>query len=121
MSNNPKRILVCGGREWPLTEPIRRILKQYPRGTVLIHGACRGADLMAAEVGKELGFVIESFPAHWSRYGRGAGPIRNTLMLNEGMPDKVYAFHEDITKSVGTKHMIKITKAAGIEYEIISL
>ncbi len=116
-----KRILVCGGREWPLTEPIRRILKQYPKGTVLIHGACRGADLMAAEVGKELGFIIEPYPADWRRYGRGAGPIRNKQMLVEGKPDIIYAFHEDITKSVGTKNMLLQADAVGVCYQIFSI
>ena len=39
-------------------------------------------------------------------------------MLEEGKPDKVLAFHEDIESSKGTKHMVKISQEAGIPVEV---
>jgi len=61
-----------------------------------------------------------SFPADWKSYGKGAGPIRNQLMLDEGKPDLVLAFHNDISSSRGTADMIRRAKKHGISYEIIS-
>lgn len=113
------RVLVCGDRYWTDWQRIFDRLSQLDRSTVLIHGACRGADLLAANVGTALGFEILAFPAQWSLYGKAAGPIRNLEMIVKGKPDLVIAFHSDIEHSRGTKNMIRQTKIAGIPYEVI--
>jgi hypothetical protein len=61
-----------------------------PSGTTIIHGAqCTigpdkrpigGADWIAGEVARSLGFTVEEYPADWKQYPRTAGPIRNELM-----------------------------------------
>lgn len=48
----------------------------------VIHGAARGIDSIAAEVARDAELVVTSFPADWNRHGKGAGPIRNTQMLD---------------------------------------
>ena len=40
-------------------------------------------------------------------------------MLDEGQPDKVYAFHPDITKSKGTKNMVEQASKRGIEVIVV--
>ena len=50
--------------------------------------------------------LVNPFPAQWSKYGRAAGPLRNTQMLSEGNPDIVLAFHDNIKRSRGTRNMI---------------
>jgi hypothetical protein len=99
------RALVCGGREWSNGESIRKALIDFnPR--VVIHGNCRGADKLAGIEAKKLGIEVVVFPAQWNRYGRAAGPIRNQQMLDEGEPEIVLAFHDDIAESVGTVDMV---------------
>lgn len=44
---------------------------------VLIHGACRGADRLAAEWARSEGLRPIPFPADWDRHGKRAGPLRN--------------------------------------------
>ena len=61
-----------------------------------------------------MGVPVEVYPADWTRYGKPAGPIRNRQMLNEGKPDMVIAFHDDLSVSVGTKDMVDIANAAGL-------
>lgn len=58
------------------------------------------------------------FPALWNEYGRSAGPIRNGEMLKVGKPDKVIAFHNDITNSHGTKHMVDLASRAKIPTQV---
>lgn len=77
----------------------------FPSGTVLVHGACRGVDMIADEVGRELGFEIKKYPADWSK-GRQAGMLRNIEMLQKENPDIVIAFHDFIEESKGTKGML---------------
>lgn len=115
------RILVCGSRDWTDRKTIyRNVNMPFPEPVTVIHGACRGADWIAGDVARELGYFIEEYPADWKKHGRAAGPIRNAQMLREGKPDMVIAFHNDIDNSKGTKDMVKRARAAGIKVIIIS-
>jgi hypothetical protein len=116
------RVLVCGDRAWKDKAAIRRELEKLPPNTVIVHGACQGADQLAGEVAREpvfreLGFVVEEYPADWARHGRAAGPLRNKKMLATGV-DKVLAFHSNLEHSKGTKHMVQIARDAQVLVEI---
>lgn len=116
-----RRILVCGSRDWLNRDRILERLSEFVYVSVtLIHGACRGADLLAADVGEQLGFDILPFPAKWREFGKAAGPIRNTQMIVEGRPDLVIAFHADIEHSRGTKNMLSQAIKSNIPTEVIS-
>lgn len=110
---------MCGDRNWIDPRPVLRELRTYPAGTVVIHGAARGADTLAARAAYQLGFDVRAYPADWERYGRSAGPRRNAIMLREGKPDAVLAFHADIDKSRGTKHMVALARVAGLPVTIV--
>lgn len=100
------KILVTGDREWTDVETVAEELKKFPSGTILIHGAARGADTIAALVGEQLGFDCRAYP-YLHQYGRAGGPIRNTQMAVEN-PDieEVIGFHNSIETSKGTKDMM---------------
>src|SRR3990172_1804651 len=111
------RILICGSRMWTDVEPIRAYLKTLPANATIITGASAGADRIAAQVARELGLNVEEYPADWKRFGRAAGPIRNTQMLDEGEPIKVRAFtRTPITP--GTANMIAQARRKGLEVEL---
>lgn len=117
------KILVCGSRHWEDRALIARTLADKGCGYApvkVIHGDCRGADRMAGEYAEHQGCSVFKFPADWTKYGRAAGPIRNQQMLDEGKPDLVLAFHDDIERSKGTKDMVIRARNAGIPVEIIS-
>jgi hypothetical protein len=114
------RVLVCGDRNWRNIEAIRRELAFFPLGTVIIHGGASGADSLSGVVGREFGFTIRSFPAQWDKYGKAAGPVRNTQMLREGQPDIILAFHENIESSKGTKNMITQARKAALPVKLIT-
>ncbi len=117
---NIKRVLICGDRNWKNRELIKQYIYSLPEGSVLIHGACRGADEISGEYGKERGFSILAFPAEWNKYGKPAGPIRNKQMIVEGKPNTVVAFHNNIKESRGTANMLKQAEKYNIPYTIIS-
>ncbi|KKN05312.1 hypothetical protein LCGC14_1088550 [marine sediment metagenome] len=107
------RILVCGSRIWKDREGIKVNLASYAaHDPVVIHGGARGADTIAGEVAKELGFEVEVFPADWNKHGKTAGFIRNQQMLDEGKPDRLLAFH--LNNSRGTQDMIDRAQKAGL-------
>ena len=61
---------------------------------------------------------LQVFSAEWHKHGKAAGPIRNTLMLQQ-KPDLVVAFHDDIDSSKGTANMVKKARKANIEVRVL--
>lgn len=116
------RLLICGDREWDDYDLILAILEMIgkKRIEVVIHGACRGADLMADRAAKRIGIKRERYPAEWAKYGRAAGPIRNSEMLKDGKPTHVLAFHDDIKRSRGMADMVKKARRKKIPTKVIS-
>ena len=109
----PTRYLICGGRDFAdeaLLDKALKALILHPEDAVIIHGAARGADRMAAAWGKDRGAQIEPYPItseDWTRLGKAAGPIRNRQMLDIGKPDVVLAF----PGGPGTANMVKQARA----------
>ncbi len=98
MPTKPFRILVCGGVEWSniiLTEGVldgfRQTFHEQGKPIEIVQGGARGADFIAKAWAEKHGIPCETFKAEWKRYGRGAGPIRNSAMLATN-PDLVIAF-----------------------------
>jgi hypothetical protein len=109
---NPRRVLVCGGRDFNDWDWMNETLTFYAFGaSVIIHGGARGADKLAGDWARASGTRCEVFPAHWQLHGRRAGPIRNQQMIDEGKPDLVIAF----PGGNGTADMVKRAVKAGIE------
>jgi hypothetical protein len=115
------KVLVCGSREWADKQTVRTglTLLRLSGFDTLIHGACRGADTIAGELGKELGFEVISVPANWKEFGRSAGMIRNREMLDMH-PDLVLAYHLDIENSRGTKDCIAEAKKRCISTMLVN-
>lgn len=77
-------ILVTGSRGWTDREAIHNRLRVYKpgRASVLLHGAARGADALANEVGNSLGFIVEPTP-YFETLGKAGGPSRNALLVDK--------------------------------------
>lgn len=119
------KILITGSRHWDDVDVIIDVLKQFQQNTIIIHGACDGADTISSIVAKELGFIVRQYPADWKKFGKSAGPIRNQSMINiehlrEEHIDLCIAFHDDISTSRGTKDMINRVKLAKIPFRVIT-
>jgi hypothetical protein len=109
----PQKILCCGDRNWTDYNKIYAHLSTYPDGSIVIHGCANGADSLSGVAARHIGFRVIEVPANWEKYGRAAGPIRNTEMLRLH-PDVVLAFHSNIAASRGTKNCINQAKRMGI-------
>lgn len=113
------KVLVCGGREysdWHFLSTMLDELHSIHNFKVVIEGEAPGADTLAAQWARNNGLIVRAFPADWVRYGRGAGPIRNKQMLDEGCSDLVVAFFDrPYTESKGTKDMCEQAHEAGVK------
>lgn len=84
----------------------------------LIHGDAPGADKLADDIGRRLGYLVLAYPAEWEKFGNRAGPIRNQKMLTTG-PGHALFFHDDPTLGKGTRDMFMRCCQAGIDTKIV--
>lgn len=116
------KVLVCGSRDFPgelyprLADALLVVDRKHSTPT-LIHGAAEGADKLGERAALTLGWPVKAFPANWERWGRRAGPIRNTQMMAE-KPDLVLAFVYGDRLGRGTGDMVRKAEAAGVSVEI---
>jgi hypothetical protein len=121
------KLLVTGCRFWTAWKVIRASFRDLPKDTIIVHGACEGADELADNVAKSMGFTTRPYKALWTTFGKRAGPIRNSTMLSmehnghDGFPiNDCFAYHDDLPNSKGTKDMVKKAYAANIRSTVFT-
>ncbi len=114
LRTNGETWLICGGRDFSdealFKEAMGDLMAHFGHPSHIVHGAARGADCMADDLGKRLSVDVTRYSADWQKHGRAAGPIRNAEMLLYN-PAKVIAF----PGGRGTKDMVVKAQSAGIE------
>jgi hypothetical protein len=107
----PRVVLVCGGRHYADAGKVNATLSALrPRPTKIITGDARGADALAYLWAWDHGVEYEGFPADWRNFGKAAGPLRNSQMLNAEKVDLVVAF----PGGAGTADMVAKARAKNI-------
>ena len=111
-----KRILVCGDRNWTDYDLIKSALEGLTHSSTecIIEGEALGADTCAREAAMTLNLPVLKYRAKWEEHGKAAGPIRNQQMIDEGDPDLVLVFHDDLPNSKGSKDMVRRARKHGL-------
>jgi hypothetical protein len=117
------RIIVCGGRHFNdydrMKDEIDKVIarfNRYAQEIEIVSGHCEGADQLGEKYAEECGYPCKVFPANWEKYGRSAGPIRNSEMIkyaSEVNVPVVVAFRSPRTK--GTNDTIKKATKKGFK------
>lgn len=125
------RVLITGSRNWegPAAEAkiaevlgaAQRFAEAVGSPLVVVHGDCpTGADAVAdrwARRRDQEGVLVDPHPAKWGTYGKGAGFIRNGIMVGEGA-DMCVAFWRDESK--GTEDCLTRAQASNIPTFIVA-
>ena len=85
-------------------------------GVVIVSGGASGADRLAKLYATEGNIPYQEYPANWAKYGRRAGPIRNTLIADN--VDVLFAFPSDDSR--GTWDTVLKAKERGVEVHVIT-
>lgn len=105
------KTIIAGGRDitakWVVDEAVRESGFEI---TEVVSGRARGVDFLGEAWAHEKAIPIVWFEAHWSYYGRKAGPIRNALMSEYA--DALLAIWDG--KSAGTRDMIEKAQQNGL-------
>jgi len=112
------RLIIAGGRDFNnyhgLAKSVDALTKNINDEIQIVCGMARGADRLGEKYAKERGYKVLYFPADWDTYGRSAGYRRNVEMAEAA--DALVAFWDG--KSSGTKHMIDIARAKGLDIRV---
>lgn len=132
-------ILITGARDYPDIDKAFYIVKENlcQCGTIVVHGNARGIDREVGALIQEHmnydsqmainGSRVQRWPAQWTRFGRGAGPIRNREMIDWIMQqaerpfDDIFCFAfplEPRQKNSGTWDCIDAIQAAHLDLQI---
>jgi len=114
------RVLVCGDRDYNDQDRLFAVLDELHLSktiTDVVHGAARGADMLAHEWAYARNIRMWPCPADWKRHGRAAGPIRNQRMLDDHTIDLVVTF----SGGRGTDDMVRRARRANIPVMEIAL
>lgn len=121
------RVLMCGSRGWHNAGAIETVIsgltaqsEDSAKRLTIIHGdSKKGADGLVDRIARQWGARVIPVPAQWGRYHAGAGPIRNQQMLDEYVPEQVWAFRAT-GKSNGTDDMVTRSKCAGLPTFVVT-
>lgn len=91
-----------------LSEHMSKVCQAFGVSSI-VSGGAKGADSLAVEHAQMLGLRVQIFKPDWAQFGRGAGPIRNRLIVD--VADVVLAFWDGESK--GTKHAVGYAQQKG--------
>ena len=118
------RIIIAGLRDYAdykyFSKELNEYLSGYTDDIELISGGATGVDSMAERYARENKIPIKVFPADWKKYGKAAGPIRNSKMADyAGSEGRLIAFWDG--KSRGTGNMIRTAERKGIKVTVVNV
>lgn len=117
------KVAIVGSREKFLAKPasvrirVRDYIAALPRDTIIISGGARGVDSYAGRAARDCGLILVEYPADWLAAPRGAGMIRNKVVVEQA--DRVVIFWDGA--SPGSANVIRLCKAAAKPIEIYAV
>ncbi len=111
-------LLICGSRDYKDLWKIDKIFETLSlENYIIIHGNAKGVDRYAGELAKKKGFEVMVYVAHWYKFGRAAGQIRNKEMAMKC--DYTFVFWNRISRgTAGTlRFLTELKKPFDIIYE----
>jgi len=114
------RLIIAGGRDFTdiklMTAKLDVLLSKTDDDPItIISGTARGADQTGEVYARIRNLAVEHYPAQWDKYGKSAGYKRNALMADTATHCVVFWDGQ----SKGSKHMIDLAQAKGLELRIV--
>jgi len=111
------KLAIIGSRGFNDYELVKKVLSDYKeKVTLVISGGAKGADTLGEKWANDNNIKTLIYPAEWDKYGKKAGHIRNTDIINSC--DFCIAFWDG--KSTGTQDSIKKAKQMNKEVLIVT-
>ena len=117
------KLIIAGGRDFNDYRLLEKSVNEYRYKNTdnldtdiqIISGGANGADRLGERYAEENNLALKIFSADWNKWGKSAGPRRNTEMAEYA--DTLMAFYDG--KSKGTSNMILTAKIKNLKVHII--
>lgn len=110
------KVAIIGSRDFPRLEWVRAyVARKLSPGDIVVSGAARGVDEVAARAARDNGYEVIELPANWAE-GKAAGKARNWAVVMQA--DRVVAFWDK--QSPGTAHAVTAAVSLGKPVEVYS-
>ncbi len=80
-------LAIIGSRDFTdkvlFTNKIKEWTDKYGTPDKIISGGAKGADSLGAEYAQENGIELTIYFPDWKKYGKAAGPMRNSLIIED--------------------------------------
>lgn len=110
------RVAVIGSRGFDNYELVSKTLSNIDI-TLLISGGAKGADSLGERYANENNIETLIFKPDWEKYGKAAGMIRNTDIVDNA--EFIVAFWDEISK--GTKDSITKSEKLGKKILVVNI
>jgi hypothetical protein len=107
-------VLICGSRDWSDRELIEAQIFKLSHGSCIVHGEQRGADMIADAIARDLLYDVKVWPV-----SEHAGSACDQALGVE-QPDEVWAFHDSLEFSDGTKYLVNRALEQGYPVKVFS-
>lgn len=115
------KVLICGSRYLSSPEDMWMLATAVEDSgfeiTEIISGMAEGIDSLAVRLARKWNIPTSQHPALWDKWGKGAGFIRNTEMIQE--TEACIAVIWLQAKCNGTRHSIKLAHLKGIPTYVV--
>src|SRR5882762_10844330 len=121
------RVAIVGSRDFPAPDMVEAFVADLPEVVVVSGsdwerwrrggavGSCGGiVDLTAVDSARKFGLEVCEFPPDWVRYRRGAGIVRNGVLVASGLSVLVAFASDPRHLSPGTADVIRKAVAARV-------
>ena len=110
-----EKVAIVGSRSFTPLSKVREYISQLPLDTIIVSGGAEGVDRQAVGWARVLQMETLVFKPDWDKYGKSAGILRNTQIVDAC--DRLVAFWDGESK--GTKDSIDKARKAGKQVVII--
>ena len=115
-------IAIIGSRSFNDYDRVKNVLdivisKLQDKDIIIVSGGAKGADTLGEKYADENGYVKIIIKPNWTKYGKIAGMLRNTEIIEKA--DLVVAFWDG--KSPGTKDSINKAKKLNKKLIVVNI
>ena len=116
------RVIIAGSRDYTYKETLYqvadKVLSTINGDIEIVSGGCRGADALGERYALDHGYSLKIFPAHWKKFGKKAGYIRNKEMAEYASKENGILIAFPLGESRGTNIMISLANEYGLKIYI---
>lgn len=106
-------IAIVGSRNYPHLQLVRDYVASLSKDTIIVSGGAPGVDRIAVDEATKQGMKTIVYLAEWDKYGKKAGFLRNTTIVDAC--EKLVAFWDEESRGTNDSIVKAVDKGKKVE------